>query len=318
MADHRETEVRKELDHCGSVYFLLEILEANLYCLWILEFSRRTGWPGQEECALVTRMKANQEWTVPMLRLNFTHNLGLAHSIGAGWDKFMANNSIRPGDLLAFELVDDRCLVITIHPAEHGAVVNSPTPPAIGAVTPPSGLVFVGSKPTSKSPPIQEDVLPTHLAVGVATLPSREVLAGPKPRTKGLRARGDMVPSPSAKKARSLRYEVTQPRPRRDPRPQFTKTLRRTHMKAFNSARLDIPTSYWRAVGADEFDGRVYSLISPFQTIVVGSLVSSTDKQTFYFITNGWAEFVTKNEFGLGDTLLFIKVGAAEFAVTRV
>ncbi|KAG0627449.1 hypothetical protein M758_2G201700 [Ceratodon purpureus] len=305
MADDYEQEARKELNHCGVEYFIVKIsASAPIYCLSIPEeFSNATGWPRREECSLVTGMTPAKEWPIRFLRMSYASNLGRAHSIGGGWDKFVQDNCIRPGDLLVFEHVDDSCLVVTIHHPEDGAVVNSPTRPTIPGVTPPSGEVLGGAREQTIAPPLVKQRAKKPQEV-------KKQLALKTPQG---------VKNPQAvKKPRPHRDDVPPPKARRDLRPQFMKTMRATHMKAFKSARLDIPTSFWRAVGEDQFDGRVYSLIGPRQTVVVGSLVFTAEKQTFCYFTNGWSEFLEKNEFGLGDTLLFVKVGNADFQVTRV
>lgn len=50
-------------------------------------------------------------------------------------------------------------------------------------------------------------------------------------------------------------------------------------------------------------------------SVDVKSALHVTAKHTCFF-TTGWSEFLTKNNLKFGDTVLFIKVGAAEFQVT--
>ncbi|KAG0566282.1 hypothetical protein KC19_7G052000 [Ceratodon purpureus] len=312
MADDYEQEVRKELDHCRALYFILKISTSTpIYCLSIPEeFSNATGWPRREQCALLTSMNPLNSWPIRFLRMSYRSNLGRAHSIGGGWDQFVRDNSVGPGDLLVFELVDDSSLVVTIHHPEDGAVVNNPVRPTVPPVTPPSAEVLGGGHHRTEAPPT--------VKVSLEKPPLKKPQEVKKNHTVKTPQVSMKKPQP-VKNPRPHREDIaTGPKARRDRRPQFTKTMRATHMKSWKSARLDIPTSFWRAVGEEQFDGRIYSLIGPLQTVVVGSLVFAVEKQTFCYFTNGWSDFLVKNEFGLGDTLAFVKVGTAEFQVTRV
>ena len=77
----------------------------------------------------------------------------------------------------------------------------------------------------------------------------------------------------------------------------------------------DIPTSFWRCIGPECFSGIWYTLKGPLSPGCVKSANCVTRKQTFCFLTTGWAEFLERNNFGLGDTLKFTKIGRLEFEV---
>lgn len=78
----------------------------------------------------------------------------------------------------------------------------------------------------------------------------------------------------------------------------------------------DIPTAYHRSVGDHRFDGPWYTLEGPIKTVIVKSARYFSEKQIFCHLTKGWVDFVAVNKLRMGDTLLFVEVGEAEFKVT--
>lgn len=80
----------------------------------------RTGWPGCEDCALVMSISTLNEWPLRMM-LNWYDPCGegSVHSVGTGWNKFVEDQMVGDGDLLIFKVVDERCLVVTIHRHRH-------------------------------------------------------------------------------------------------------------------------------------------------------------------------------------------------------
>ncbi|KAG0575945.1 hypothetical protein KC19_3G210300 [Ceratodon purpureus] len=100
-------------------------------------------------------------------------------------------------------------------------------------------------------------------------------------------------------------------------RPHFKKKLRISHTRADKSARLDIPTLFWRSVGPEKFDGSLVTLSGPRGEHVVQSSLCVTPKQTFCFFSGGWSDFRTMNDLKLGDTVVFTKVTDCRYEVTK-
>ncbi|KAG0573492.1 hypothetical protein KC19_VG182900 [Ceratodon purpureus] len=73
-------------------------------------FTNKTKWPGEKQCALVTSMSSKQ-WQV-----NFERRNSSFVSTGTGWRDFLCDQELRIGNILVFEVVDERCLVVTINP----------------------------------------------------------------------------------------------------------------------------------------------------------------------------------------------------------
>ncbi|KAG0597156.1 hypothetical protein M758_UG316100 [Ceratodon purpureus] len=103
---------------------------------------------------------------------------------------------------------------------------------------------------------------------------------------------------------------------RRSDGPVFTKTVRASHLRPGLAARLDLPTSYWREVGAERFRDTWFTLVGPLSAVRVRSAAYVTLTQTFYYLSRGWSDFVALNDFKLGDTLQFAAVDTAEFHVS--
>ena len=78
-------------------------------------FTAETGWPSEEECALVTSMSTLKEWPLQIRRLHPVLPGVSAVSIGGGWPKFVADHNLGVGAFLTFEVVDTRRLVASIH-----------------------------------------------------------------------------------------------------------------------------------------------------------------------------------------------------------
>ncbi|KAG0568744.1 hypothetical protein KC19_6G042500 [Ceratodon purpureus] len=99
--------------------------------------------------------------------------------------------------------------------------------------------------------------------------------------------------------------------------PFFKKKLRATHARAHKSARLDIPTAFWRAVGPEKFNGSLITLSGPGGEHVVQSSICVTPKQTFCFFGSGWSDFRALNDFHVGDTIVFTKVTECQYEVIK-
>ena len=56
-------------------------------------------------------------------------------------------------------------------------------------------------------------------------------------------------------------------------------------------------------------------LQGPLRAVRVKSSTCVGEKQTFCYLTKGWAEFVALNDFKIGDKVVFAAVGTREFDV---
>ncbi|KAG0555330.1 hypothetical protein KC19_12G161500 [Ceratodon purpureus] len=100
--------------------------------------------------------------------------------------------------------------------------------------------------------------------------------------------------------------------------PEFTKKLRLSHTTKKNSAKLDIPSRFWRRYGSDNFDQRAFTLRGSKCSVTVKSVLKRTPRQTTCYFTEGWDKFRDQNDFGVGDTLVFTQVAHANFQVTKL
>ena len=79
-------------------------------------FTAETGWPGEENCALVTSISTIREWPLQFRRLHdLRKGIVKAVSVGDGWAQFIADQNLGPGAFLTFEIVDSRRLVVALH-----------------------------------------------------------------------------------------------------------------------------------------------------------------------------------------------------------
>ena len=78
-------------------------------------FTTETGWPGDDNCALVTSITIEKEWPLRFRRFPDMRRGVSAVSVGEGWARFMSNQGLGLGALLTFEVVDERRLVVGIH-----------------------------------------------------------------------------------------------------------------------------------------------------------------------------------------------------------
>ena len=78
-------------------------------------FAAETGWPGEENCALVTSISTLKEWPLQFRRLSDACAGVAAVTVGGGWSKFVEDQNLGPGAFLTFELVDERRLVVALH-----------------------------------------------------------------------------------------------------------------------------------------------------------------------------------------------------------
>lgn len=125
------------------------------YCVHVLglsqeipaTFTAETGWPGGEECALVTSISCVKEWPLELRRSSSVHGGVTAVSVGGGWAKFCADQHLRAGAFMTFEIVDESRLVVAIHargaiedyqPTAKERVVDATSEPACGDIVPPT------------------------------------------------------------------------------------------------------------------------------------------------------------------------------------
>ena len=73
--------------------------------------------------------------------------------------------------------------------------------------------------------------------------------------------------------------------------------------------------AYWREVGVCHFSGTWFTLAGPRATVRVKSSTTVAEKQTFCYLTKGWADFVALNDLKLGDKVVFAADGTREFDV---
>lgn len=80
-----------------------------------MTFTAETGWPGNDECALVTSINFAKEWPLQFRRYSDVHTGVSAVFGGGGWAKFVADHHLGDGAFLTFEVVDERSLVVALH-----------------------------------------------------------------------------------------------------------------------------------------------------------------------------------------------------------
>lgn len=79
-------------------------------------FTAETGWPSEEECALVTSISMLKEWPLQIRQLQHVRPPGVsAVSIGGGSAIFLVDHNLNVGAFLTFEVVDSRRFVVAIH-----------------------------------------------------------------------------------------------------------------------------------------------------------------------------------------------------------
>ena len=78
-------------------------------------FTAETGWPVEEDCALVTSISLKEEWPLQLRHLPDVSTGFSAVSVGGGWAKFITDHNLGVGSFLTFEVVDDRRLVAAQH-----------------------------------------------------------------------------------------------------------------------------------------------------------------------------------------------------------
>lgn len=88
-------------------------------------FTAETGWPGNDECALVTSVNFAKEWPLQFRRYSDVHTGVSAVFGGGGWAKFVADHHLGDGAFLTFEVVDERSLVVARTHAARCADINA-------------------------------------------------------------------------------------------------------------------------------------------------------------------------------------------------
>ena len=78
-------------------------------------FTQETGWPGSEDCALVTSITMLKEWPLRFRMFPDARRGVSAVSVGEGWARFMSDHGLGLGAVVTFEVVDCRRLVVGIH-----------------------------------------------------------------------------------------------------------------------------------------------------------------------------------------------------------
>jgi hypothetical protein len=78
-------------------------------------FTTETGWPGEDNCALVTSITLQKEWPLTFRRFPDMRRGVSTVSVGEGWARFMSDQALGLGALLTFKVVDERRLVVGIH-----------------------------------------------------------------------------------------------------------------------------------------------------------------------------------------------------------
>ncbi|KAG0572752.1 hypothetical protein KC19_VG121900 [Ceratodon purpureus] len=113
--DSLEELVLEEVQGTPAQYFTVRIFSKTKPTRLEVpaEFSSKTGWPGVENCAIVTSTKF-KEWPLRKTQLSSLTSLGFAMSDSAGWLKFLGDQDVSAGDVLVFEQVDERCLVASV------------------------------------------------------------------------------------------------------------------------------------------------------------------------------------------------------------
>lgn len=148
-----------------------------------VHFTDETGWPFEEQCALVTSISFEKEWPLQVRRLPDVRGGISAVSVGAGWANFLADQNVGFGALMTFEVVDERRLVVALH--------------------------------HRRSP---EDTEKTDIETGLVRV-----------------CRGGNLPEVMNTRPTTL---TALPEFRGDVRPQFRKTLRKTHVLKHASSRI--------------------------------------------------------------------------------
>lgn len=124
-------------------------------------------------------------------------------TVGDGWSKFLRDQNVGIGGFFIFEVVDPRCLVVTIPRRGSLEPVDMPTPPQRNVGSPPEDPVS-GHGPTRPEAPASHPL-------------------------KSWQRRRQPSPEPDT---------ATDPERLLGPQPYFLKTLRQTHTSGGNNARL--------------------------------------------------------------------------------
>ncbi|KAG0594592.1 hypothetical protein M758_UG091100 [Ceratodon purpureus] len=140
-----------ELDEARARYFALTVTStiSSATLKFPATFRARHGWPGEEDCCLCTSIRTINNWPLQMKRLHDTEGGFSVVSVGPGWPRFLEAHNSRVGAFLTFEMVDKRCLVVSIHRRSNPA----------GYPVPQAGPVRIsrGVAPTRGLPPKQGD-----------------------------------------------------------------------------------------------------------------------------------------------------------------
>lgn len=148
-------------------------------------FTEETGWPCEEECALVTSITTPKEWPLKFHRFADVSSGSSAVSVGGGWAKFILDQNLGVGAFLTFEVVDDRRLVVAHHQRCAASDFEQPQ----------RRLLEFGLVNHCEGEPPEDDA--------------------------GHRREANVLPDV-----------------RSDDRPQFCKTIRKTHLKKHDSSRI--------------------------------------------------------------------------------
>ncbi|KAG0593749.1 hypothetical protein M758_UG015900 [Ceratodon purpureus] len=73
-----------------------------------LDFGAKTRWLGCEKCVLETSLSALKEWPLRMTALTSLKCLRTSISDSAWWSKLEEDQGVGVGNMLVFEVVDER------------------------------------------------------------------------------------------------------------------------------------------------------------------------------------------------------------------
>ena len=119
-------------------------------------FTEKTGWPLSTNCAFVTGIAGTRAWPIEFHISQDGSGKRKAKVVGHGWSDFLRTEEVQPGSFLIFEVLDARCLKVTVY---------HPTSPRKPAVAGEEGPV----RRESHGPVFVKKLRATHLRPGSAS-----------------------------------------------------------------------------------------------------------------------------------------------------
>ncbi|KAG0622390.1 hypothetical protein M758_3G094000 [Ceratodon purpureus] len=106
-----------DLEECRVCYFTLMISSHSHFAQLEIpqKFRKRTGWPRNSDCSLITSITTLAQWPLRMEPSGSSGGRLAWQSVGDGYRNFLNDNNVTPPALLVFEVVDDAALSVTIH-----------------------------------------------------------------------------------------------------------------------------------------------------------------------------------------------------------